>query len=256
MPTSLHWRAILVILAVPLTAWGCEPIVPLGQLLSGSTLAGPLLLTRSLVWLAVAVMIKCAVFVFSERRLSWYQAIPFMVLANVVSTIPGVLVAAFASTVIGVIFAIPLVYVLGKIVERRLSWLPEPGALRAVSGGRAALLFIAFFLGSMVVYALAQSALFSGSGFGQYWALKFLFVTMVAGTGMLISAVLEECVIARCSRKEHGNLSFFTPVFRANYVALIIVLLVAALKILPMRLRAPHFLVSWMHSVSAMLGLS
>jgi hypothetical protein len=36
---------------------------------------------------------------------------------------------------------------------------------------------------------------------------------------------------------------------RANYVTLGLALLVAALKVLPQRLRAPHFIVSWLHSL-------
>jgi hypothetical protein len=78
---------------------------------------------------------------------------------------------------------------------------------------------------------------------------------MAACTGIIISAVLEECVIARLSRKLYGNISFYTPVLRANYVTLAVILLVAALEMLPKRLNAPHFIVAWLHSLSAMLGI-
>ena len=79
---------------------------------------------------------------------------------------------------------------------------------------------------------------------------------MAAGTGILISAVLEECVIARLSRHAHGNVSYYTPVLRANYLTLAIVLLVAALEMLPRRLNAPNFIASWLQSLSAMFGFT
>jgi|SRR6266567_4112926 len=92
--------------------------------------------------------------------------------------------------------------------------------------------------------------------FVHYWIFKFIFVAMAAVTGIFISAVLEECVIARLSRHAHGNVSFYTPVLRANYIALAVVLLVAALKMLPGRLNAPNLIVSWLQSLSAMFGFT
>ena len=108
---------------------------------------------------------------------------------------------------------------------------------------------------SVVLFELAGSALAARS-FVHYWIFKFIFVAMAAGTGILISAVLEECVIARLSRRAHGNVSYYTPVLRANYLTLAIVLLVAALEMLPRRLNAPNFIASWLQSLSAMFGFT
>ena len=79
---------------------------------------------------------------------------------------------------------------------------------------------------------------------------------MVACTGIVISAVVEECVIARLARKLQGNVSFYASVFRANYATLALVLLVVALEMLPKRLKAPHFIVSWLQSLAGILGVS
>jgi hypothetical protein len=176
-----------------------------------------------------------------------------MLIANIVSTIPGVLVSAFTASVAGIVLAIPLIFVLGTVVRRRLSVLPWSGKLRWLSGGVAVLLFVAFFVVSVLLFELAGNAFENGKQSG-YWAYKFLFVTIAAAAGMLISAVLEESVIARLSGNSCKEENFYISVFRANYITLGVVLLVAALEILPQRLKAPHFIVSWLRSLSEMLG--
>jgi hypothetical protein len=178
-----------------------------------------------------------------------------MLVANVVSTIPGVLIGVFTASFPFIILAIPLVFVLGWMVQRRVLLLARPGPQRWVTGGATSLAFIAFFFVSLVTFELAGNA-FEIRSYAAYWLLKFLFVAMAAGVGILISAVLEECVVARLSRKSQGNTSFYTAVLRANYVTLVVILLVAALEILPKRLNAPHFIVSWLHSLSAVLGIT
>jgi hypothetical protein len=71
------FAAMLALLfGLPLNGWSCEPIIPLYQLLNGSSLVGPALVMHSLSWLMAAVSIKCGAFVFLERRLPWRKAVP------------------------------------------------------------------------------------------------------------------------------------------------------------------------------------
>jgi hypothetical protein len=114
--------------------------------------------------------------------------------------------------------------------------------------------FVGFCMVSTFLYYTAQSGLDGGSYRG-YWIFKFAFVTLVACTGIIISAVLEECVIAGLSRKSAGNLIFYIPVFRANYITLGVILLVAALKMLPKRLHSPHFITTWLDALLTGVGL-
>src|SRR5215467_9869543 len=154
--------AVVALLSVslPASAFGCEPILPLFQLLSGSSLAGAGILTHSLVWLAAAVGIKCGAFALLERRLSWPRAVAYMLAANIVSTIPGLLIAAFtASSGVGVILAILIVIVLSWMLQRRLSKLPRREGFKWVTGGIGTIAFAACIISSMIMYALAQSAL-------------------------------------------------------------------------------------------------
>jgi hypothetical protein len=242
----------LLFCAVPSIVSACEPILPLAQLLGGSSFAGPMMLTKSMVWLFVAVAIKCFSFVFLERRLTWPKAALFMLVANVLSTIPGVLIAAFTSSMGGFILSLPIVWILGALVGGRLKRLAAPGQNRFFSSGLVPLAFTGIFILSVVLFGLAGGEL-ERRNYASYWVIKFIFVTLVACTGMAISAVLEEYVIAQFTRKTHANQSFYVSVFRANYITLGCVLLVAALQLLPRRLNAPHFIVSWLHSISSLL---
>jgi hypothetical protein len=242
-----------MLLAAPLTSWGCEPIVPLVQLLSGSSVVGALLFSQSIFWLAAAVAVKSGAFALFERRLPWRKAVLFMLLANVVSTIPGVLVAMFAGSMSGVYLAMPLVGILGAFVGRRISrGLPPDQKKPWINGWTATLSFVAFFALAVITFQIAEEAL-STRNYAMHWLFKFLFVSTVAITGIIISAALEESVVARLAEKSHGKAFFYRPVVRANYITLALILLVAAIQILPARLKSPHFIASW---VQSLLGAS
>lgn len=238
------------------TGWCCEPIVLLVHLLSGASVAGPVFLAHSLWWLLAAVTIKCLAFVRFEKRLPWIEAAGFMLLANVFSTIPGVLLAVLSGsgTGIGILVALPLVFFVGWLVQQRIARLPTPPRWLRISGGTALLSFVAFCFLSIALHVLAGTVL-EGRNYAGYWMLKFLFVTLVATSGIVLSAVLEECVIAELTRKRASDSSYFTSLFRANYVTLGVVLLVAALRILPERLRSPHFITGWLGDLWSAIGL-
>jgi hypothetical protein len=225
------------------------------QLLSGSSLAGPALLKESLPWLLVAVAIKCGALALLQKKLSWRKSVGYMFIANVVSTIPGVLVGALTASLGGFLFALPLVSFLGWLARRRITLIGGVKGNNRITETGAALAFVIFFFISVALFALASNAL-EGNSFVTYWVLKFLFVAMVAGTGILISAIMEESVIAWLAGKSQSSTSFFPPVLRANYITLGAILLVAAVEMLPRRLHSPNFIVSWVHSLSVALGFA
>jgi hypothetical protein len=253
-PLPLAWILVLSI-GFPLSGSCCEPILPLFQLLTGASLAGLAGLTQSLVWLLIAIAIKCGAFVFLERRLTWKHAVLFMILANVVSTIPGVVIAALASsgTEVGLFLSLPLVFGLGWMVQRRVAGLSPAARPFRISGGAAMAFFLVVVVASTILFVVAESALY-GNSYASYWVLKFIFVAAAAFTGIVISAVLEECVVGQLSLKSVGNISFYPSVFRANYITLGAVLLVAAIKILPQRLQSPHFITSWLDAILSAVG--
>jgi hypothetical protein len=237
----------------PFTAPACEPIIPLTQLMSGANLTGPLLLVHSFVWLVIAVAIKTGSFVFMEHRLPPARALGLMLAANVLSTIPGFLTAILAGAF--TLLALPVVFLLGKLAEKRFAALPSPEPIKRFLGNGLPFLFTALFLISVVMFYLAGTAL-DDSDFASYWMLKLFFATIAVSVGMGLSVVLEECAIATLARKAYGQLSFYTSVFRANYITLAVVLGVAAAQMIPRRIGEPNFIVSWLHSIASTLGLA
>ena len=103
------------------------------------------------------------------------------------------------------------------------------------------------------MFVLAGAAMDS-LNFANYWMFKILFATVAVTLGMGVSTILEECFVARLGRKNYGELTFFTPVIRANYVTLGLVLLVAAAETLPKRLHSPHFLAALAQALRAWVG--
>jgi len=176
-----------------------------------------------------------------------------MLLANALSTVPGVLAAAFAGALN--LLTLPIIFAFGKLAEKRLSLLSPANGRPWYNGVAFAPIFTGAFLLSVAMFYIAGSAL-DGRNYTAYWVLKFVFTTTAVTLGMAISTILEECAVARLSRKQYGQLSFYPSVLRANYVTLGMVLAVAACQTLPQRLSAPHFLISWVRAAAAALGLT
>lgn len=196
-----------------------EPIIPIAQLLGGTTVGGSFLITQSLFWLVAAVAIKSGAFSLLEKRFSRWQAVLFMVLANVVSTIPGMVIASLAASVAAWFVAIPFVAAVGALVARRLALARGKTSYGPVRGTTFAVGFTVFFFMSVVLFQLAGSAL-DTRNYATYWILKFMFVALLAVMGILISAVIEEWVIGVLTRKTHPSTTFYTSVVRSNYITL------------------------------------
>jgi hypothetical protein len=232
----------------PVAVDACEPIIPLTHLMSGSNAVGPMLIMKSAIWLAVAVVLKSTAFILFERRLPWRTAFLFMLIANILSTIPGLLTSLFSGSI--AFLALPIIFVMGLLAQRRLTALklergdPNP-KLQWVSFA-----FTVTYFASLIMFYMA-SEFADPRHATQYWFLKFTFTTSAVLLGLAISAVLEEYAIARLAAKTVGRSSFYTSVIRANYVTLGLVLLVAAIQTLPRRLHSPGFLISCWHSVSS-----
>lgn len=235
----------------PIAVDACEPIIPLTHLMSGSNAVGPALIMKSAIWLAVAVLLKSTAFILFERRLPWSTAFLFMLIANILSTIPGLLTSLFAGSI--ALVALPIIFVMGLLAQRRLISLklergdPNP-KLRWVSFA-----FTLTYFASLIMFYMA-SEVADPRHAAQYWFLKLTFTTSAVLLGLAISAILEEYAIARLAAKSVGRSSFYTSVIRANYVTLGFVLLVAAIQTLPRRLHSPGFLISCWHSVSSFLA--
>src|SRR2546422_696659 len=94
----------------------CEPMVPLAKVLSG-----PNFFRASVVWLLIAVTVKCAAFVFFERRLLWHQAVGYLLVGNVLSTLIGVVVS-LPTAAVSLLFLVPIYFVTLKPARRLVEY--------------------------------------------------------------------------------------------------------------------------------------
>ncbi len=214
----------------------CEPMVPLAKALSG-----PNFFRASIVWLLVAVTVKCASFVFFERRLPWHEAAGFLLVGNVLSTLIGI-VLCLPTAAVSLLFLVPIYFVSLKPARRLAEYFRwqesgwrRPQALASVAVGGVAV--------TMFLFTRAQIAL-SADNYLVYWLTKFGMLTIALLISILLTSLWEEWVVARLARARHPERSYLAAVTRANYVTFGVVLLVAAIEMLPRRLHSKGFIAS------------
>ena len=130
-------RYRFLLLAVPLLvarpALACEPVVPFMQVIVPA-----LALSGSILVLAIAVVVKSALFAVFERRLPRLRAAWRMFLGNVLTSFVGLLVAMMIASGAGIwLIGVPLVCPLCWLPSRRLVKVAPSGMLSANSPTRA-----------------------------------------------------------------------------------------------------------------------
>ncbi len=119
-------------------------------------------------------------------------------------------------------------------------------ALKVSRGWPISRWFIAFLMAALyfvsaLLIASAQEFLRS-QDYSAYWIWKPIGLTFGLGFGIAFSSLWEEWFIAIRSRKDGEQQSYLVPVFRANYIAFVVVLAILAAFSIPKRLKDPHFL--------------
>jgi hypothetical protein len=185
------WLIVLATALSPATSWGCEPIIPLTQT-PWRRLVGRPAADYPIAHLA--------------ERCCDYQMLRVRIPRSPIALAQGSLVyvarqcaqhhsrrahRGFCRLDERSFLALPLVFALGWMVQRRTARLPEANRWHHIYGGAAAMAFIGFFVVSVALYQGAESVLYARN-YQTYWILKFIFVTLVACTGIVISAVLED----------------------------------------------------------------
>lgn len=224
---------ILLIITSP--ALACEPVVPFIQVMV-PTIA----LSRSILVLAIAVIVKSALFAVFEQRLPWLVAAWRMFLGNALTSFIGILVATMiASGPIWIVGA-PLVFVLCWMPARRLvKQAPLPWFARR-SPATLAGIMTAALLGSCVLFMVGQGAI-SAHQLLLYWIIKVVAIFLALCASVALTTIWEEWAIWRLSLRPAGW-GFFASVLRTNLYVLVLVMLVPAVLILPKRLKSPDFL--------------
>jgi len=227
----------IVVLAAP-PAFGCEPILPLFQVV-----AGPYYLAGSAIALGLLVAIKAIAFASLERRLSWFRAATFMVLANVLSTIVGILVAiSFAMPVLLPIW-LPVIWFLSRPPARRLLVALGDRRPKRLGPGGVASLVVLLLVASLFLFGAGQGAAVRHE-LGLYWALKLAYVWCALAISIFLTTFWEEHVVfALASKHDPTATSYAVAAIRANLLVFLIAASAGAWMMLPERLRAPEHLV-------------
>lgn len=244
MKPKLGIILICLIALWPNQLFACEPIIPLAKLFGGQDW-----FARSFLWLSAAVAIKCLAFVFFERRLRWWKAFIFLAIANVISSIVGVFVGIAAGNPPVLFIALPIVYALSIVPAKRLAEHVDWKILKNWNASQIAMACPVCIFATWVLFYLA-AALVDTRGIALYWLLKFSYICVALFISILLTSLWEEWIVARCAAQKEQRTSFFASVVRANYVTFAIVLLVAAIEMLPKRLHSRGFLaflIQWLN---------
>lgn len=228
-----------LVLAVPLIAGSpalaCEPVVPFIQVV-----APWLALAGSILILAVAVVLKSALFAVFERRLPRLRAAWLMFVGNLLTSFVGLLVAGMIGSGPIWLVGVPVVWLLCWLPSRRLvNTAPLPWLARRSRAGLAVIMTGAL-LASCILFMTGQGAI-STHQLVLYWIIKVVAIFLALLASVTLTTVWEEWVIWRLSSRPEDT-EFFASVLRTNLYVLVLVMAVPAAVMLPKRLKSPDFL--------------
>ncbi|NDF00419.1 MAG: hypothetical protein EB034_19440, partial [Verrucomicrobia bacterium] len=109
---KLLFLTVLVV-GLPMSAAACTPVVQLAVIYAGPGVV-------AIASLGATVLFKSVAFAFLERRLRWFEAIGYLCLGNVVTTVIGILLLIPPTIPVFGLAIFPLVYFLSRIPAARV----------------------------------------------------------------------------------------------------------------------------------------
>ncbi|MGC1450544.1 MAG: hypothetical protein WA830_10945 [Candidatus Sulfotelmatobacter sp.] len=225
-------------------AHACEPVVPFIQVV-----APWLALAGSILVLAVAVLVKSALFAVFERRIPRLRAAWWMFLGNVLTSFVGLLVAAMIGSGPIWLIGVPVVWLLCWLPSRRLVQVAPLAWLRRRSRAGLAAIMTSALLASCILFTTGRGAIETHQ-LVFYWIIKLLAIFLALLASVTLTTVWEEWVIWRLSSRPDGT-EYFASVLRTNLYVLVLVMAVPAAVMLPKRLKSPDFLAQHPSSLAA-----
>ena len=223
----------LVLLAVPLSASACEPIVPFVK-----AVGGPGFLTAGFALLGLVVVLKSAAFARFQQKLSFTRALLWMLAANVVTSIVGIVVTAMIDSGAAMFIGIPLVWALCLLPAQRLIESAPVSPLARFTSGQVAFGITLVLIFSYLLLLISRTVHDSDTFF-RYWLFKVPTVFVALAVGLVLTAFWEEWIVWRFSRSEDDDFTFVRPVIRSNAIVLAVVMLISVGVMIPKRLRNP-----------------
>jgi hypothetical protein len=234
------WLAGGIILLFAGTAAACEPVFPLVQAFTGIM---TITMFQGLAFLLpLAVGVKCLAFAWLQKDLSWKESVGFMLVANIYSSVMGLLAAAASATPILFIISIVVIFWASRVAAGRIlryvNWARATGSISRIA---LTTIFTLCFILTVFLFEAARRPLWKGQ-YGTYWLWKLGYVTIALTLSIIMTASWEESIVAKLAARKHPDASYLVPVVRANYVTFGLLFLIAAILIIPTRLRTEGFL--------------
>jgi len=225
-----------MLVLMPSPGLACEPVVPFMQVMVPA-----IALSGSILVLAMAVIVKSALFAFFERRLPRPLAAWRMFLGNVLTSFVGLLVAVMIASSPGVwLIGVPMVCILCWLPSRRLVKAAPLAWLARLSPAAVAGVLTSALVASCILFMAGRGAIETHQ-LALYWIIKLAAIFLALLASITLTTVWEEWVIWRLSSRPEDT-GFFTSVLRTNLYVLVLVMAVPAALILPKRLKSPDFL--------------
>ncbi len=214
---------VIILLGAARPVLACTPIVPLMQLF-----AGQLIGVRSLTMLAVVIVVKSLIFTYFVREcLALEKAVIFMIIANIVSTIIGFLMSGMIAGPdpdAGALI-LPIVYFLALLPAKRLVKHDPWGYFRRWNPWLLAFMVLLMFILSILLFGVSQSFDTGERSMVTFWIMKFLYVYLAITISFGLTSIWEEWTIAALTRPPDTSTNYLVPVFKANLIMYILVLI-------------------------------
>lgn len=228
----LVFTVLLPATLLPGKADACEPLFPfLIRFVFPSSMSAPV------IGLFAGVIVKCALFAFLVRQVTWLKAAGFMFLANIITSLFGMVLIFSVSSplalillpLVGYIATLPSKSLRTRMGEQLPDWL-SPGAVTAF-------LFLAVPLSGFLFYG----AEYADPKTAHYWIMKLAYIYAGLAIGIGMTTLWEEWLVFLFI-KPTSETHFLPAVLRTNLYTFLVLAFIGAVYALPQRLSHPFFL--------------
>lgn len=194
-------------------------------------------MSASAIGLLAGVIVKCALFAFLVRQVTWCKAALFMFLANIITSLFGIVLIFAVSTPLAIIL-LPLVCYLAtlpsKSLQKRMGeQLPEWLSPWAV----AIFLFLSVPLSGLLFYGVE----YARPNTAHFWIMKLAYIYAGLAIGIGMTTLWEEWLVFLFIEPK-SETHFLPAVLRTNLYTFLVLAFIGALYALPQRLSHPAFL--------------
>jgi hypothetical protein len=232
--TGFVGKSFLLVLMTFLFAsaiYACQPAVPLGQLA-----LFPGAIAKSAYLLIATVILKCAAFCFFERSIIWWKAFSLLFIANIVTTIIGFLAVLPTHAVPACLPSFIFTYALCLLPSDGLAKKYFSAKKQKIAQQCIALLLTIFSFLSMF-FSIGAVNLVNEGKRQNFFIAALISICFGLLFGIILTIFYEDWIITKLTKRTNDTTPFLTSVSRANYVALLFMIIVTGIIIIPERIK-------------------